>query len=255
MVDSTRPKRLAALQAVGKIQSVLEWESMSRQHPTYIAVENAINAEFEREGKTKKAKTDAGADIEYDIMSDSSEESTVSTSQDCFYEPCAESVDSAEEEDIRSESSLCSSGIESLPKDDDSDTSIVDFSADGDTADEDSYDEECMYDEDDDDEDEAAEVDEASSVVVETAQPIVISSDVKAHEIVSEHDSDFVISPWTHEIVSEHDSDFVWHSDAECMLTEPVEPADSHEQISLHPDGAYEQDDDGIAMFDKMLPN
>jgi hypothetical protein len=240
MADNARPKRQSAVMACAKIQSVLEWESMSRHHPTYIAVEDAINAEFDREGKSKKAKTEGEEPIEYDVMSDSSAESMEDASEDCVYEPCADSVDSAEEEDVRSESSICSSGMESLPVDDDSDTSVVDFSADGGTTDEDTEDEAYMYDEDDEDDEDECRVDPSTAVdVVEPQETLVdLSSDVvfnavgiEADEIPAQHASQQLLSTVLL-------SDVVSH--AKYMLSQNTEPA----VFDSQPDAAYEPDAD-----------
>jgi hypothetical protein len=215
MADTTRVKRLAAVKAGVKIQGVLEWECMSRHHPTYMAVEDAINAEFEREVKPKKATMDGeppNAAIEYDVMSDSSEESTGDVSDDGVYEPCADSVDSADEEDIRSESSLCSSGVESLPKDqDDSDTSLVDFSAAGGSSDDDTEDDAYMYDEDDVDLEEQQPMlqDESASAVVGPPQEMYDENDVDLEEqqpMLQDESASAVVGP-PQEMYDENDVD------------------------------------------------
>lgn len=252
MADTTRVKRLAAVKAGVKIQGVLEWECMSRHHPTYIAVEDAINAEFEREVKPKKATTDGEpptAAIEYDVMSDSSEESTGDVSDDGVYEPCADSVDSADEEDIRSESSLCSSGVESLPKDqDESDTSLVDFSADGGSSDNDTEDDAYMYDEDDVDLEEQQPMlqDESASAVVGPPQEISVdfwpdtvfnSHAIDAHATDAQQASDELLSAvLLCDVVSA----------AECMLTQHT----AYDQVGRQPDAAQEQDDPGAEVPD-----
>jgi hypothetical protein len=162
MVDTSRAKRLSAVLAGEKIQSVLQWESMPRSHPTYKAVEAAINAEFDRERKNKKAKTDEIVPIEYDEMSDSSEELGDTVSDP--YEPCDDSVDSAEEEETRYESSVCSSSAESSQGVEDSDLSLVDFSEEDDDDTEDEH-EQQYDDEDEDDVESISSVVEAVSVV------------------------------------------------------------------------------------------
>ena len=261
MVDVTRPKRRSAVNAALKIQSVLEWESMSRDHPTYIAVENAINAEFEKEGKKKRARADAEVPIEYDVMSDS-EESMEDITEDCVYEPCADSVHSAEEEDVRSESSLCSSGMESLSRNnDDSDTSIVDFSADDDDADEDtSEDDTQMYDDDEMDDDESIPLLEATpdNIPLLEATPDVM---VCTEQMITSLWSDTVYNAHTLSVdaIDEHHSsdellsavllsDVVSESECHvegCMLPQGT---DSCEYVQL-PEDAFQQYDDHVAMF------
>jgi len=282
MADTTRVKRLAAVKAGVKIQGVLEWECMSRHHPTYMAVEDAINAEFEREVKPKKATMDGeppNAAIEYDVMSDSSEESTGDVSDDGVYEPCADSVDSADEEDIRSESSLCSSGVESLPKDqDDSDTSLVDFSAAGGSSDDDTEDDAYMYDEDDVDLDEQQPMlqDESASAVVGPPQEMYDENDVDLEEqqpMLQDESASAVVGPpqeisvdfWPDTVFNSHAIDALATdaqqasdellstvllcdvvSAAECMLTQHT----AYDQVDRQPDAAQEQDDPGAEVLD-----
>jgi hypothetical protein len=282
MADTTRVKRLAAVKAGVKIQGVLEWECMSRHHPTYMAVEDAINAEFEREVKPKKATMDGeppNAAIEYDVMSDSSEESTGDVSDDGVYEPCADSVDSADEEDIRSESSLCSSGVESLPKDqDDSDTSLVDFSAAGGSSDDDTEDDAYMYDEDDVDLDEQQPMlqDESASAVVGPPQEMYDENDVFLEEqqpMLQDESASAVVGPpqeisvdfWPDTVFNSHAIDALATdaqqasdellstvllcdvvSAAECMLTQHT----AYDQVGRQPDAAQEQDDPGAEVLD-----
>jgi hypothetical protein len=282
MADTTRVKRLAAVKAGVKIQGVLEWECMSRHHPTYMAVEDAINAEFEREVKPKKATMDGeppNAAIEYDVMSDSSEESTGDVSDDGVYEPCADSVDSADEEDIRSESSLCSSGVESLPKDqDDSDTSLVDFSADGGSSDDDTEDDAYMYDEDDVDLEEQQPMlqDESASAVVGPPQEMYDENDVDLEEqqpMLQDESASAVVGPpqeisvdfWPDTVFNSHAIDALATdaqqasdellstvllcdvvSAAECMLTQHT----AYDQVGRQPDAAQEQDDPGAEVLD-----
>jgi hypothetical protein len=282
MADTTRVKRLAAVKAGVKIQGVLEWECMSRHHPTYMAVEDAINAEFEREVKPKKATMDGeppNAAIEYDVMSDSSEESTGDVSDDGVYEPCADSVDSADEEDIRSESSLCSSGVESLPKDqDDSDTSLVDFSAAGGSSDDDTEDDAYMYDEDDVDLDEQQPMlqDESASAVVGPPQEMYDENDVDLEEqqpMLQDESASAVVGPpqeisvdfWPDTVFNSHAIDALATdaqqasdellstvllcdvvSAAECMLTQHT----AYDQVGRQPDAAQEQDDPGAEVLD-----
>ena len=282
MADTTRVKRLAAVKAGVKIQGVLEWECMSRHHPTYIAVEDAINAEFEREVKPKKATMDGeppNAAIEYDVMSDSSEESTGDVSDDGVYEPCADSVDSADEEDIRSESSLCSSGVESLPKDqDDSDTSLVDFSAAGGSSDDDTEDDAYMYDEDDVDLDEQQPMlqDESASAVVGPPQEMYDENDVDLEEqqpMLQDESASAVVGPpqeisvdfWPDTVFNSHAIDALATdaqqasdellstvllcdvvSAAECMLTQHT----AYDQVGRQPDAAQEQDDPVAEVLD-----
>jgi hypothetical protein len=282
MADTTRVKRLAAVKAGVKIQGVLEWECMSRHHPTYMAVEDAINAEFEREVKPKKATMDGeppNAAIEYDVMSDSSEESTGDVSDDGVYEPCADSVDSADEEDIRSESSLCSSGVESLPTDqDDSDTSLVDFSAAGGSSDDDTEDDAYMYDEDDVDLEEQQPMlqDESASAVVGPPQEMYDENDVDLEEqqpMLQDESASAVVGPpqeisvdfWPDTVFNSHAIDALATdaqqasdellstvllcdvvSAAECMLTQHT----AYDQVGRQPDAAQEQDDPGAEVLD-----
>jgi hypothetical protein len=166
-----------------------------------------------------------------------------------------------------------------LPKDqDDSDTSLVDFSAAGGSSDDDTEDDAYMYDEDDVDLEEQQPMlqDESASAVVGPPQEMYDENDVDLEEqqpMLQDESASAVVGPpqeisvdfWPDTVFNSHAIDALATdaqqasdellstvllcdvvSAAECMLTQHT----AYDQVGRQPDAAQEQDDPGAEVLD-----